>query len=373
MPRAFVPSPAEPARNVAAADRGVMCATTDRQVALAFSGGRAAHASVLEIGFDYSSHGASLHWLSQYPAECEVAYLPCTTLTPQGVRQWSERRRVISVHATLTSMRVRTDAITTLDTDPSGAVHAIASAVTSGVQGLSASLGVGKLWNGSVPAASEGAASLAHRDSRASVGAQRASGAQMISAAPTCAPALAPSSAAVEVVATGPGSPLSPQQAAALQQELSGELKYMRSRRTSGTREQVIATRGAGSSRAGQAVVVVAATAAGGGDGSAADGEGERTDRAPIAPFSFGESGGAEPTPLQRKAVLTINDALQLLDEIDKPKPPKPPSAAELRVHKRLEAATGHLSHAAQLEDGPHLRVALPASKTVPIAKPLSV
>ena len=69
-------------------------------------------------------------------AIAQVVFLPCTALVPHGVKHWSERRRVLTVQAAPISLRVRTEAIVALDSDPSGAVHAIASAVSHGVHEL---------------------------------------------------------------------------------------------------------------------------------------------------------------------------------------------------------------------------------------------
>ena len=59
-------------RGVSCCERGFLSATTDRSVALAHAGGRAAYASVLEIGFDYAARGADMRWVSQFPHENEV-------------------------------------------------------------------------------------------------------------------------------------------------------------------------------------------------------------------------------------------------------------------------------------------------------------
>ena len=344
LPPAFVPQPAEPARCVPCADRGVLCATTDRQVALGFSGGAAAHASLLEIGFDYSSHGASLQWLSQYPRECEVAYLPCTSLLPQGAIKWSERRKVISVHATPTSLRTRTDAITTLETDPSGAVHAIATAVSglsAGVSGLSAEaialggrLGVGnsvaKLWKQPQPA-------------------QSAQPQQ-----PTAKP-LSDAQAASSTSAAQPTAPRS-----AMQEELTGELKErMRNKVASSRSELVIATRAAFSTEGG-----AAATGTGGGAAAA---------KPAIKQMSYGDgvASGAQPSAAQRKAVLTLNDALELLEENSKPPPPREKGVAETRVQKHLDAAMGHLNTAALLEGDRKQEPAKPVVKKKPVGQPV--
>ena len=151
LPRAFVPSLAEPPRGAADAcyDSGFLSATKEKQVALAFSGGRAGHATILEVGFDYASRPADLQWVSQYPAEAECVFPPCTALAPQAARQWSDRRRVVIVHATPASLRVRTEAIAALDSDPSGAVHALASRVGQGMCELGGELSssVSRLWS----------------------------------------------------------------------------------------------------------------------------------------------------------------------------------------------------------------------------------
>lgn len=420
LPVAFVPRAAEPARRVSAADRGVLCATTDRQVALAFSGGRAAHASILEIGFDYSSHGASLQWLSQYPREAEVVYLPCTTLSPQAVRSWGDWRRVLCVHATPTSLRVRTDAITALDADPSGAVQAIASAVTSGVNGLGASLGVGsvgssvarKLWgggaaatSGATPIATDGAAD--HVGSRSTLlafgggrGYRAGTGASTPAAmatrldppppAPTStASGLADraiarpyASAATEVAVAGSAG--SPPMVMALQQELVGELRQVRTR--SATREQVIATRAASAGRGVQSIRVGGGAARGGDPDNSVGAGGGAAEGTPdvvghsganggsighvasdqLVSFGFGiPAVGVAPTAEERKAVLTINDALKMLEEGAQPPPAREKSAAELRVQRRLEAAKGHLEHAAGLEEPPPTAARVPRAVAI--------
>ena len=151
LPPTFVPTVGEAAsRAVTAAELGVLSATTDKQVALALSGGKASHTTILEISFDYTSRGASLQWLSQYPYECEVAFPPCTALLPHGLRQWSERRRVIAVQATPSSMHVRADSIVSLEASPSGAVHGLAAKVSQSMSGLGASItsSVGMLFAG---------------------------------------------------------------------------------------------------------------------------------------------------------------------------------------------------------------------------------
>ena len=76
LPRDFVPMVADLAQgrgsSVSCADLGFLSATTGRQTALSYSGGRAARATLLELSFDYASRGADVQWVSQFPSELEV-------------------------------------------------------------------------------------------------------------------------------------------------------------------------------------------------------------------------------------------------------------------------------------------------------------
>jgi hypothetical protein len=417
LPPSFLPAaaPDQPSRGAGvAAERGCLSATTSKQVALALSGGSSGRCTLLELAFDYATRGASVQWLSQYPAEDEVVYPPCTALTAQGVRQWNERRRVLTVQATLSSLRVRTETISSLDTDPSGTVHALASVVSQGVNGFGAgvSTGVARLWSGvagsspppreAMPydsgrstrddgdgdsacrAAISAVTTKAQEATKAQAAAERP-GAQMATTATTATTAATPRAGAVTQTAPQPqlsrprervplrsmatrggaakgtstrplpatltpvqptidngprtpdlssfpllnktGAPLL--QADTMQRELKDELRQQRQR----------------VARSEQVVERV--------NGAVDTPEPLQLPSDHLARFAGSGSGigAADTIEAQRRAVLTINDALEL---IENPPPATSPerekSAAELKVHRHLEAAENLIQQAAGVE-----------------------
>ena len=339
-------------RGVACADRGLLSATTDRQLALALSGGRAATASVLQIGFDYAARGADLHWVSQYPAEKEVLFAPATSLLPQSVREWTERRRVVSVVAAPASIRTLAHLVTSLAAEPSGAAHALAARVSQSVSGLGegVSASVSRLWSGV-----EHTATLAHIMSSGGGGGY----------------ANSPSSPVRELVVGGAASPTrraSPPRNSspprnALQQELASALADQRSRVAA--REQVVERvhderhderhneRRPGGARASAWGYGAREGISSSRAGSWAAPQAPHAPHAPLAPNLFGfERGRASsraPTIEHRRAVLTINDALETLSKVSAFEPPSAyaRSKAASHVHAHLEIAEAHLARAA--------------------------
>ena len=89
--------------------------------------------------------------------------------------------------------------------------------------------------------------------------------------------------------------------------------------------------------------------------------------------FEGGVGAGAQAaTAEQRRAVLTINDALSLLESGKGAGPAMPPeerhkTAAELRMQKHLDKASGHLTHAAELEPK-----RAPSAQPLPAGRPLT-
>ena len=339
-------------RGVACADRGLLSATTDRQLALALSGGRAATASVLQIGFDYAARGADLHWVSQYPAEKEVLFAPATSLLPQSVREWTERRRVVSVVAAPASIRTLAHLVTSLAAEPSGAAHALAARVSQSVSGLGegVSASVSRLWSGV-----EHTATLAHIMSSGGGGGY----------------ANSPSSPVRELVVGGAASPTrraSPPRNSspprnALQQELASALADQRSRVAA--REQVVERvhderhderhneRRPGGARASAWGYGAREGISSSRAGSWAAPQAPHAPHAPLAPnlfeFERGRASSRAPTIEHRRAVLTINDALETLSKVSAFEPPSAyaRSKAASHVHAHLEIAEAHLARAA--------------------------
>ena len=339
-------------RGVACADRGLLSATTDRQLALALSGGRTATASVLQIGFDYAARGADLHWVSQYPAEKEVLFAPATSLLPQSVREWTERRRVVSVVAAPASIRTLAHLVTSLAAEPSGAAHALAARVSQSVSGLGegVSASVSRLWSGV-----EHTATLAHIMSSGGGGGY----------------ANSPSSPVRELVVGGAASPTrraSPPRNSspprnALQQELASALADQRSRVAA--REQVVERvhderhderhneRRPGGARASAWGYGAREGISSSRAGSWAAPQAPHAPHAPLAPnlfeFERGRASSRAPTIEHRRAVLTINDALETLSKVSAFEPPSAyaRSKAASHVHAHLEIAEAHLARAA--------------------------
>lgn len=235
-------------------------------------------------------------WMSQ------VVYLPCTALVPQGVRQWTEHRRVVNVCATCSTWCLRTEAIVSLESDPSGAVHALATRMTQGVNGLGEGVtsSVARLWSGF--------AKSHDAETPPSV----------VATSPTRLPQV-PAHVSSPAVAPSASSP--PRYA--LQNELASELQQQRSKVAQrevvfervGSNEQTIQPAGA------------------------------------LAPdlFDF-ERRTVTTTVEQRRAVLTINDALELLDEVTLSDPaPRELGPVASKVHRHLDSATEHLQRAANL------------------------
>ena len=365
LPPSFVPNTGEPQRGATtAAERGVLSCTADKQVALAYSGGKAGVGTLLEVSFDYGSRGAALQWVSQYPHEAELAYPPCTSLLPHGLRQWSERRRVIAVTATPSSLRVRTDAITTLDAEGTGGVHALAARVSQGVSGLGAGVGssvassVAKLssWvgpspppprepmpydedgggaSGSTAASLGGAGQSAGTPQAGSDLAARSAARRAASSVAAAATAMEAHNRQLEAILASDedgsaqvGPPPSRQQ----QQQRGlfdrGAPTYVGASTT--------LRNGRSAVRADQPIALAAF-------GDPRHSQGARADRGPASAIAAATTSHS-PSNEQRRAVLTINDALELLERSS---PPKELSEAEKRVQQHLQAAESLLESAA--------------------------
>lgn len=234
----------------------------------------------------------------------QVVYLPCTALVPQGVRQWTEHRRVVNVCATCSTWCLRTEAIVSLESDPSGAVHALATRMTQGVNGLGEGVtsSVARLWSGF--AKSHDVETLP----------------SVLDTSPTRLPQV---HARVSLPAVAPSAGSPPRYA--LQNELASELQQQRSKMA----QQEVVFERVGSN------------------------ETIKPGR-PLAPdlFDF-ERRTVTTTVEQRRAVLTINDALELLDEVIPPDPgPREFGPVASKVHRHLDSATEHLQRAAKLGSG---------------------
>ena len=85
-----------------------MSTTLDPCVAIDYSGGAFTAGSLFVIDFDMASRGAAINWLSQYPAEEELLFPPCTGLSCTG---YSVRgaKRLICLKPSVSTKRPDTD------------------------------------------------------------------------------------------------------------------------------------------------------------------------------------------------------------------------------------------------------------------------
>jgi hypothetical protein len=75
--------------------------TEDYDTAVRYSGGKDSKGTILELEFDAVSRGASIKFLSQYPAEEEWLWPPCTNLTCSSVRYPEGAKKIVNVRATV--------------------------------------------------------------------------------------------------------------------------------------------------------------------------------------------------------------------------------------------------------------------------------
>ena len=81
-----------------------MSTSRDSHAALHYSGTNAQPGSILQLAFDIGSRGADVRWVSQFPAEQELLYPPCTSLTCSQVLKVGAKR-VLQVTASVSTHR----------------------------------------------------------------------------------------------------------------------------------------------------------------------------------------------------------------------------------------------------------------------------
>lgn len=84
-------------------EKAFMSTTKDPLTAVRYAGSVDA-GSIMQLTFDIGSRGAMVNWLSQYPAEEELLYPPCTSLTCAKMQQVG-CRRVLQVKASVSTRR----------------------------------------------------------------------------------------------------------------------------------------------------------------------------------------------------------------------------------------------------------------------------
>jgi len=85
-------------------EKAFMSTSRDPAAALRYSGSIQQAGSILQITFDIGSRGADVQWVSQFPAEQELLYPPCTSLTCSSVMQIG-CKRVLNVTASVSTHR----------------------------------------------------------------------------------------------------------------------------------------------------------------------------------------------------------------------------------------------------------------------------
>ena len=81
-----------------------MSTSRDSVAALRYSGGDEQQGSILQLSFDMGSRGADVRWVSQFPAERELLYPPCTSLTCSAMLTVG-KKRVLQVTASVSTNR----------------------------------------------------------------------------------------------------------------------------------------------------------------------------------------------------------------------------------------------------------------------------
>ena len=97
LPSSFVDADSKGFRG--GVELGPMSTTYDRSVAESYAGSEAC--SLFEIEFSIASRGASIRFLSQYPAEEEMLFPPGTSLTCRAINQESRTLRRLRIEATV--------------------------------------------------------------------------------------------------------------------------------------------------------------------------------------------------------------------------------------------------------------------------------
>ena len=85
-------------------EKAFMSTSRDSVAALRYSGGDEQQGSILQLSFDMGSRGADVRWVSQFPAERELLYPPCTSLTCSAMLTVG-KKRVLQVTASVSTNR----------------------------------------------------------------------------------------------------------------------------------------------------------------------------------------------------------------------------------------------------------------------------
>ena len=86
-------------------EKAFMSTSLDPETALQYSSSKESRSgAIFQIEFDIASRGADVQWLSQYPAERELLYPPCTSLTCTDMVEIGEKK-ILQVTATVSTRR----------------------------------------------------------------------------------------------------------------------------------------------------------------------------------------------------------------------------------------------------------------------------
>ena len=104
-PKAAVRKPFQDRGFAGGIEKAFMSTSLDPETALQYSSSKESRSgAIFQIEFDIASRGADVQWLSQYPAERELLYPPCTSLTCTDMVEIGEKK-ILQVTATVSTRR----------------------------------------------------------------------------------------------------------------------------------------------------------------------------------------------------------------------------------------------------------------------------